>query len=49
MSFTNGLLRCITILQYGWTREILQAGIETRLTFRLSDVLPQNHRHSQRK
>ena len=33
------LSRCITTLQYGSTREIVQAEIKTRLTLRQSDIL----------
>ena len=28
---------------------MLQAGIETKMTLRQLDILPQNYRHSQRK
>ena len=43
------LFRCITTLQCSLTCEILQAGIETRLTLRRLDILPKSHRHSQDK
>ena len=34
---------CITAIQCGVTREMLQAESETRLTLRQSDILPQTH------
>ena len=49
LSSTNRLFRCITTLQCSYTREMLQAGIETRLSLRQSDILPQRYLHFQRK
>ena len=43
------LFRCIPTLRCKKTREILQAEIETRSTWRQSDILPHSHHHSQRK
>ena len=40
LSSTNTLFCCITTLQCEQTREMLQVGIETRLTLRQSDILP---------
>ena len=49
LSSTDSLFCCITTFKWGKTGEILQAEIETRVTLRLLDILPQSRRHSQRK
>ena len=49
LSSIGRLFRCITTLQCGYTREMLQAGIEAQLTLSQSDILPQNYRYFQRK
>ena len=47
VSSTDRLFRCITTHQRGETREMLQAEVETRLTLRQSDILPENYRQPQ--
>ena len=46
LSSTDRLFLCITTLQRGKTCEMLQAGIETWLTFCHSVILPKSHHHS---
>ena len=43
------LFRWITTLQCGQTHEIRQAGVETWITLRQSNILSQSRRHFQRK
>ena len=45
-SSTERLFRCITTLHCVYTRQMLQAEIETWFTFRLTGILPQSYRHS---
>ena len=50
LSSTDRLFRCITTHQCGKTREMLQAGVETRLILRQSDILQmQSHQQPQCK
>ena len=48
MLSTDRLSHCITTLQCSKIREKLQAGIETRLVLKQSDILPQKHCYSLR-
>ena len=45
LSSTDRLLCCITTLQCGQTLKMLQAGIENRVIFRQSDILPLHSRY----